>query len=150
MLIGKLIKRERSKNLVNTVLDSSAVLALLFDEPTAGVVEEIIAKAADEKKDVLINVVNWAEVLYKVNQIQGKAGIAAAKQLESESSLKVVDVDCDLAEDAALLKAEYGIPLADSFCAALALKYKAVLVTGDMDFKPLERVLKKIIWLKKE
>ncbi len=150
MLIEKLIKRERSKNLVNTVLDSSAVLALLFDEPSAGVVEDIIAKAADEQKDVLINAVNWAEVLYKVNQIQGKAGIAAAKQFEGESSLKIVDVDCDLAEGAALLKAEYGIPLADSFCAALALKHKAVLVTGDIDFKPLERELKKIIWLKKE
>ncbi len=136
--------------MVNTVLDSSAVLALLFDEPSAGIVEEIIAKAADENKDVLISVVNWAEILYKVNQIQGKSGIAATKQFESESSLKVVDVDCDLSEDAALLKAEFSIPLADSFCAALALKYKAVLVTGDMDFKPLERVLKKIIWLKKD
>lgn len=150
MLIEKLTKRERSKNLVNTVLDSSAVLALLFDEPAAEVVEEILAKAADGKNEVLINVVNWAEVLYKVNQIQGKAGIAATKQLESESTLKIVDVNCELAEDAALLKAEYSIPLADSFCAALALKHKAVLVTGDTDFKPLERGLKKIIWLRKE
>jgi predicted nucleic acid-binding protein len=38
--------------------------------------------------------------------------------------------------------------LADAFAAALANQQKAELVTGDKEFKPLESVLKKIIWLK--
>lgn len=138
---------ERMRNLPNTVLDSSAVLVLLFDEPAASKVESILAEAADEKKEVLINAVNWAEVIYRVQHIQGNAGVAAAKQFEMESPLKVVDADRDLAEKAAQLKSSYGLPLSDAFCAALAMQHRSVLVTSDKDFERVKGQLKKIIWL---
>jgi predicted nucleic acid-binding protein len=52
-----------------------------------------------------------------------------------------------LADTAADFKARFKISLADAFAAALAKEKKAELVTGDPEFKPLEKELK-INWLK--
>ena len=55
-------------------------------------------------------------------------------------------VDRELAEAAAQLKTAHDPGLADAFAAALAKSKKAELVTGDLEFKALEKVLK-INWL---
>jgi len=135
--------------LANTVFDSSAVLALLFDEPAAEQVEQLLSQAVDQNKEVFISAVNWSEVLYRVQQIQGETGVKAAKQFEHETTLTVVDVNREFAELAAELKASYRLSLGDAYCAALAKQMKAVLVTGDREFEPLEGQIKKIIWLNK-
>ncbi len=133
--------------MANTVFDSSAVLALLFDEPAAEQVEQLLSQAVDQSKDVYISAVNWTEVLYRVQQIQGEAGVKAAKQFEHETTLTVVDVNRELAELAAELKASYRLSIGDAYCAALAKQMKAVLVTGDREFDPLESSFKKIVFL---
>lgn len=135
--------------MANTVFDSSAVLALLFDEPAAEQVEQLLSQAVDQSKEVYISVVNWTEVLYRVQQIQGEAGVKVAKQFEHETTLAVVDVNREFAELAAELKASYRLSLGDAYCAALAKQMKAVLVTGDREFEPLESQFKKIVWLSK-
>lgn len=134
----------------NTVFDSSAVLTLLFDEPSAEKVESILQNAADDKREVLISAVNWAEVLYRVLQMQGNVGLETARKLEDQSPLKVVEVDRDLAEISARLKLTYGLPLIDAFCAALVKKERAMLVTSDRDFEAAKGEVRKIIWLGKE
>jgi predicted nucleic acid-binding protein len=135
--------------LPSTVLDSSAVLALLFDEPAAEKVENILAEAAEENREVLISAVNWAEVLYRIRQIHGDAGVEAARQFELESPLRVAEVDRSLAELAAQLKESHSLSLSDAICAALAKQEGAVLVTADRDFEAMKGKLKKIIWLSK-
>ncbi len=52
-----------------------------------------------------------------------------------------------LADSAADFKARFRISLADAFAAALAKEKKAELVTGDLEFKPLESEIR-INWLK--
>ena len=133
--------------MANTVFDSSAVLALLFDEPAAEQVEQLLSQAVDQNKEVYISAVNWTEVLYRVQQIQGEAGVKVAKEFEHETTLEVVDVNRELAEIAAELKASYRLSLGDAYCAALAKQMKAVLVTGDREFEPLENQFKRIVWV---
>ncbi len=58
-----------------------------------------------------------------------------------------MDVNRELAEIAAELKASYRLSLGDAYCAALAKQMKAVLVTGDREFEPLENQFKKIVWV---
>jgi predicted nucleic acid-binding protein len=55
--------------------------------------------------------------------------------------------DRRLADTAAGFKARFKISLAEAFAAALANEKKAELVTGDPEFKALEREVK-IHWLK--
>jgi len=52
----------------------------------------------------------------------------------------------ELTKMAASLKAQYNLPYADSFAAALTHSRKATLVTSDKDFERVATVLK-ILWV---
>jgi predicted nucleic acid-binding protein len=52
-----------------------------------------------------------------------------------------------LADTAADFKPRFKLSLADAFAAALAKEKKTELITGDPEFKPLEKVIK-VHWLK--
>jgi predicted nucleic acid-binding protein len=130
-----------------TVLDASAVLAMFFAEPGMEKMRELFHKASEADRPVFISAVNWAEVLYKMERKQGKAGYETARQFEHTTPLEAVPVGRELAESAARLKNEHGLGLADAFAAALAKEKKAELITADTDFKVLEKEIK-INWLK--
>jgi PIN domain nuclease of toxin-antitoxin system len=129
------------------VLDASALLALLFDEPGGEKVENLFNQAAEADKPMLIAAVNWAEVLYKMQRKHGAKGFEGAQHFERTMPLDVAPLDRELAESAAQLKTAHDLGLADAFAAALAKSKKAELVTADTDFKPLEKEIK-INWLK--
>ena len=129
-----------------TVLDASALLALLFDEPGAEKIESLFNQAAAADKPMLIAAVNWAEVLYKMQRKHGAKGFEGAQHFERTMPLEIVPLDRDLAEAAARLKNEHDLGLADAFAAALANARKAEFFTADTDFKPLEKEIK-INWL---
>jgi predicted nucleic acid-binding protein len=130
-----------------TVFDSYALLALFFREPGAEQVTGLLHEAAVADRPILITTVNWAEVLYRVARKQGDAGVADAKRFERTMPLDVVPADMPLAELAAEYKAAHKMSLADAFAAALAKQKKAELVTGDPEFKAVQREIK-IGWLK--
>jgi PIN domain nuclease of toxin-antitoxin system len=129
------------------VLDASALLALLFDEPGAEKIENLFNQAAEADKPMFIAAVNWTEVLYKMHRKQGAQGFEGARHFELTMPLDVVPVDRELAEAAALLKNKHDFGLADAFAAALAKHKKAELVTADREFKSVEKEIK-INWLK--
>ncbi len=129
-----------------TVFDSSAVLALLLEQPGADMVENLLAKAAEADRAILIGAVNWAEVLSVIGRKHGATGLEHARRFQHTMPLEVAPADQEQAELAAALKHEAGLGLADAFVAALAKLRKADLVTGDRDFKPLEKEIK-IHWL---
>jgi PIN domain nuclease of toxin-antitoxin system len=130
-----------------TVLDASALLALLFDQPGAEKMEELFHKAAEADRPACISAVNWAEVIYKMERKHGKAGYAAAHRFAHTMPLEIVPVDRELADTAALLKNQFDLGLADAFAAALAKSKKAELVTADLEFKALKKEIE-IVWLK--
>jgi len=121
------------------VLDASAILALFFDEPGAEKVEMLLNKAAEADKPILIAAVNWCEVLYRMQAKRGTEGLEAAIRFGRTMPLEVAILDRELAEIAAKFKARYRLGLADAFAAALSAARKAELVTGDLEFKALER-----------
>jgi PIN domain nuclease of toxin-antitoxin system len=129
-----------------TVLDASALLALFFDEPGAEKVENLFHQAAEADKPMLIAAVNWAEVVYKMQGKHGAKGLAGAQHFQRTMPLEVAPLDRELAEAAAQLKTAHDLGLADAFAAALAKSKKAELVTGDIEFKALEKELK-VNWL---
>jgi PIN domain nuclease of toxin-antitoxin system len=130
-----------------TVLDASALLALLFDQPGAEKMEELFHKTAEADRLLFISAVNWGEVVYKMERKHGQAGYAAAQRFAHTMPLEIVPLDRDLAEAAALLKNEFHLGLADAFAAALAKHNKAELAATDFGFKALEKEIK-INWLK--
>ena len=71
---------------------------------------------------------------------------AAAAKLPETAQLRVFDVDMELANLAASLKAQYNLPYADCSAAALAQARKATLATSDEDFERVGTALR-ILWV---
>ena len=131
------------------VLDSWALIAFFEDEPAADEVEKLLVKAEAGTHKLLLSVVNWGEIYY--NTMREVSQEAAEQKAQEIASLPIdivgVGDDLTLARQAAIFKATHKMAYADCFAAALAKAKKAELVTGDPEFKPLEKEIK-IIWLK--
>ena len=129
------------------VLDSWALVAFFEDEPAAEAVEKILDQAAADRHKLLISVVNWGEVYYNIMR---KVSQEAAEQKIREIAampVEIVGVDADLTKQAAIYKATRKMSYADCFGAALAKIRNAEFVTGDPEFKEVEKEIK-INWLK--
>jgi uncharacterized protein len=130
------------------VLDAWALMAFFKGEAAADAVETLIHKAADDKVRLLLCVVNWGEVYYGMWRAGGKEAADAAAGDLSRLPIELVDADLHLAKQAAIYKATHKMSYADAFAAALAKNKNAELVTGDAEFKAVEKEIK-INWLAK-
>lgn len=130
-----------------TVLDASALLAMLFGESGMEEVRALFHRAAHADRPLLITAVNWAEVLNRLIRRQGEPGREAAMALASSGAIEIVPVDAELAEVAAGYKAASQLGLADAFAAALAKTRKAELVTADREFKSVASEIR-LVWLR--
>ena len=132
------------------VLDSWALMAFLHDEPAAEEVEKLLVKAAEDKHKLLLCVVNWGEIYYSIARAEGEA--AAGQKVADLATLAIelvpVADDLQLVREAAKLKATKKMAYADCFAAALAKLRNAEVVTGDPEFKEVEKEIK-ISWLPK-
>jgi len=128
------------------VLDSWAVIAYLEDEEPAARVADIIADSHEQQIPLLMTVVNAAEVWYIVaRQTSAADADSSIKQLR-DLGIEFIDADWGLAKEAGYFKSKNKMSLADAFAAALAKQRKAHLVTGDSEFKQIEKEVA-INWL---
>ena len=128
------------------VLDASALMTFFENRQGAGKVEDLLIAAADTQHPLAMSVVNWGEVYYSIWRAHGENAAAVKLQETAQLPIQVFDVDMGLAKLAATLKAQYNLPYADSFAAALAQTQKATVVTSDKDFERAGTVLK-ILWV---
>jgi len=130
-----------------SVLDSFALIAYFRDEAGADKVEILLQKAAARHEPLHMTEVNYAEVQYIIIRKNGLTAWEMAAASLVSLPIAFHPITRDLADIAARLKASHRISLADAFASALAKHRKCELVTGDLEFKALERELK-IAWLK--
>lgn len=128
------------------VLDSWAIMAFLEDEPAAERVADLIADAAEQGTRILMSVINVGEVWYTVARRRSARDADQTLRWLNEMGITIVDADMKLTQIAATYKAKGGISYADTFAAALAKQQKATLITGDPEFKQLEKAIA-ITWL---
>ena len=131
-----------------SVLDSFALIAYFRDEAGADKVETLLYKAARTREPLHMTEVNYAEVQYIIIRRNGLPGWEAVAAQLVALPIKFHPVTRELADLAARFKASHPISLADAFAAALAKIHNAELVTGDREFKVVERELRKIRWLR--
>ena len=128
------------------VLDSFALLAYLRGEGGDDKVTALLEKAGDRDQPLHMTEVNYAEVKYIVIRKDGAERWAEVARELPTLPIEFHPLTRELADIAADFKSRVSLSLADACAAALAKERKAELVTGDAEFKPLEKEFK-IIWL---
>ena len=117
--------------MAEAVLDTSAVLAVLLDEPGADQIAAIMPRS-------LVSVANEAEVVTVL--VRNGAGPEAAVQAVLSLAYDVVELDAGLARRAGMLGRETkprGLSLGDRCCLALAEREKLPALTADKHWAEL-------------
>lgn len=107
------------------VLDASALLAYLKDEPGADIVEAALAEPA-------ISSVNWTEVVQTM--IALGADVSTMLQNFQETGLTIepfILKDAKMAGRLWSQTKEYGLSLGDHACPSLGLRLEATVLTSD-------------------
>lgn len=120
------------------VLDSFAILSYLENEKGSDRIKSLLEAAACRECTLSISAVNWGEVAYIVERERGLTKAQEILALIEAWPLEINDIDQNLALTAAHLKAITAISYADCFAAALSITKKAVLVTGDPEFRKIK------------
>jgi ribonuclease VapC len=114
------------------VLDTSAVLAYIFGEPGAVIVETHMEQAA-------VCSVNWSEVVQKY--LARGASLQALRPEIDALGVQIVPFSADDAERCALLWRRThpsGLSLADRACLSLAQRLRVPTLTADHDWARLD------------
>ena len=119
-------------------MDSFAMIAFFEDEPGADIVADILGVLINQKAKGFMSVINWGEIYYCTMRVQGVEEAENVLTQFNKYPIQLVEANQGLTYEAAKLKARYKIAYADCFAAALSLRLKASVVTGDPEFKKLE------------
>lgn len=128
------------------VLDSYAVISFLEQEKGFEAVAELFEECVQEDKVVFLCVVNWGEVIYHAMREGGEETAQLAEEAMRALPIQLVDADRELTLHAARLKSSHRMSYADCFAAAVALSKKCELLTGDPEFKQVEKQVR-IRWI---
>jgi predicted nucleic acid-binding protein len=132
--------------MATAVLDAHALLAFFRGEGVGVRLKELLHKATTSDRPLQMTEVNYAEVKYMLLKNDGPEAWDQAEDVLKSLPIDFHPATRALADAAAEFKSRFKISLADSFAAALAKEKKAELVTGDPEFKALEKEIK-ISWL---
>ncbi len=128
------------------VLDSYSLIAYAEGEKGAKETAEILKEALAGKAELFLCIINWGEMYYIAMREGGKERAELYVNTFARYPIVIVEANKELTLHAAEYKALNKISYADAFAAALAKIKKAVLVTGDKEFKVLEKEIK-INWI---
>jgi len=121
---------------MNLVFDTEALLAYYLGEPTGKEVTRLLVEVQEGKVKGYINIVNLTELYYILYRRRPEVAEEKERNLRGYG-LKVVPVTDDkLWKEAAKIKGQYALSLADAFAAATTKAKQASLVTGrDKEFE---------------
>jgi len=94
----------------------------------------------ESSEEAIISSINLAEIYFWILREYGQKQ-AEAKKMILEKRCFIVYLDSSIAVEAAKIKYERKIALADSIVLATAIKSNAKVVTGDPDFKGSKEVI---------
>jgi ribonuclease VapC len=121
-------------------LDAFAWLAWLQDEPGAAAVQRWLDEAEAGRAECITSVINLGEAYYRLVRVDRSREAESLWRLALRGDLpvSVKDATRQRVRRAADLKARHAMAYADAFAVATAVEFKAILLTGDPEIRPLE------------
>ncbi len=117
------------------VLDSFALLAHFEDEAGGDRVRNLLKGAQAGKTKLFLSVINFGEVYYNTFRERGLKAAEETRFIVAQLPIELVPADMEITVEAAKLKGMHPVAYADCFAAALGVREKAKVVTGDPEFK---------------
>jgi len=129
------------------LLDSYALLAYLNKEAGFEKVKTHLAIAQESGNFITMNEINIGETYYILHRKRGaeKADYFIETVLEGLPILRIPN-DFDAIIASARIKAEHSLSFADCFTVVSAQREDAVVITGDPEFKKVEKLIE-IEWI---
>ncbi|MBE3093132.1 MAG: type II toxin-antitoxin system VapC family toxin [Actinobacteria bacterium] len=128
------------------ILDAYGLLVFLEKEVGFEKVRSIFVNAVEKDNNLLMTSVNYGEVYYIILRECGQEKLNEIEKIITTLPIDIINVDIQLAREAARFKVTKKISYADCFAAALAKLHKGEVITGDKEFKTLEDEVK-ILWI---
>ena len=116
---------------MTVVLDASALLAYLLDEPGSEIVDEVISQS-------VMSAVNWSEVVQKIEKVGVDADIVYQELL-----VLGLKIEPFLVEDGYLTgllnkkTSQFGLSLGDRACLSLGMRLNSSILTADTIWESL-------------
>ncbi|MGH9512241.1 MAG: type II toxin-antitoxin system VapC family toxin [Terriglobales bacterium] len=129
------------------VFDASALFVFLQKKAAARKVGELLKQTLLGQSDILMSAVNYGEVYGGILRQHGPDRAVATMSAVGALPIRLMDATPERAFRAAEVKSRYKLYYVDSFAAALAIEYKAALVTSDSDFRRLGHSFS-VLWLR--
>lgn len=132
--------------MVKIVIDSHPVMALLNKEDNYVEVLNFLKNAQKNKAEMIMSSINFGEIYYSVLRLLGEQKAGSLYNMIIAMPISIVSPDIETVIQASKYKAFKKMSYADCFAAALAKTEGAALLTGDPEFKEVEKEIR-IIWL---
>ena len=129
-----------------TVIDSYAMISYLQQQEGYEAVSAIFEECIAKDREAFMCIVNWGEVIYQALRRGGEARAKLAEDAMRALPIQLVEANKELTLQAAHFKAFNKMSFADCYAAALAMKKKCELLTGDKEFKQVEDKIR-IRWM---
>ena len=131
------------------MLDSYALLAYLNKEDGFEKVRNVLANAQKSSLPVLMNELNVGETYYILYRKRGhEQAEYFLDTILAGLPISMISNDFNAVISASKIKARNALSFADCFAVATAQRENAVILTGDPEFKNVEKLVK-IDWLTK-
>ena len=131
---------------MNRVLDSHALMLFLEKEKGYEKIQKFLFSAVEKDEPLLMTSVDYGDFYTVVLRECTKEKVEELELTFNNLPIRVVDIDAILSREAAKLRAEKKISLANSFAAALTKLRRGELITADKEFKNVESDIK-ISWV---
>jgi predicted nucleic acid-binding protein len=132
------------------VLDACALIALLDDENGKNKIDELFIRAKAGEITLYMSIINMLEVYYGYIRADGMEHANEILAPIGETPLQIIEfVSQPIYKEAARLKGNYKMSLADAVGLATAIKLKGVFVTADGELaEPENREHAPIFWFR--
>jgi PIN domain nuclease of toxin-antitoxin system len=124
------------------ILDASALMSYLEKEPGYEKIADLLVASVERDESLLITTVNYGQVYSIVMRECGQEKVDEIERTLRSLPIDIIDVDINLAKEAARFKATKPISYSDSFAVALTKLRKGELVTGNQHLKGIEKDIK--------
>ena len=132
--------------MVKIVIDSHPIMAMLNREPKYDDVQRFLKNAQKNRAYLIMSSINFGEIYYSVLRLLGEQRAESLYNIITAIPITIISPDIETVTLAAKYKAFKKMSYADCFAAALAKTEDAALLTGDPEFKEVEKEIR-IIWL---